>query len=84
MPQIVTGVPLNRALSKLGILSRAEATAAIRDGRVRIDGRLVRDPARVVVPQRVRVEVDGVARLPAGWRTIVSQAARRRDHPARP
>jgi 16S rRNA U516 pseudouridylate synthase RsuA-like enzyme len=37
-------VPLNRALSKLGILSRAQATDAIRAGRVRVDGRSVDDP----------------------------------------
>src|SRR5204863_2976372 len=29
-------VPLNRALSKLGVLSRAQATDAIREGRVRV------------------------------------------------
>ncbi|OLD14779.1 MAG: hypothetical protein AUJ01_13380 [Acidobacteria bacterium 13_1_40CM_3_65_5] len=30
---------VNRALSKLGILSRTQATDAIRAGRVRVDGR---------------------------------------------
>jgi 23S rRNA pseudouridine2605 synthase len=64
-------VPLNRALSKLGILSRAEATAAIRAGRVRVDGRTIVDPAADVIPERARIEVDGVARTRAAWRTIV-------------
>ncbi|PYR02524.1 MAG: pseudouridine synthase, partial [Acidobacteria bacterium] len=50
---------LNRALSKLGIVSRSQATNAIRAGRVRVDGRLVADPAQLVVPERVRITIDG-------------------------
>src|SRR5260221_8620027 len=64
-------VPLNRALSKLGILSRATATAAIRAGRVRVDGRIVHEPAFLVVPERVRIVVDGQRRRRAPWRTIL-------------
>ena len=67
----MSAVPLNRALSKLGILSRARATDAIREGRVRVDGRLVRDPLSSVVPERVRITVDGGVRVRAAWRTIV-------------
>lgn len=44
-------VTLPRALSKLGICSRAQAEAAIRDGRVRVNGRRVTDPTRRVVPE---------------------------------
>jgi len=64
-------VPLNRALSKLGILSRAQATDAIRAGRVKVDGHVVTDPATPVVPERVRIAVDGERRAPAAWRTIL-------------
>jgi 23S rRNA pseudouridine2605 synthase len=64
-------VALNRALSKLGILSRVQATAAIRAGRVRVDGRLVADPAHLVVPERARIVVDGAPRAQAAWRTIL-------------
>lgn len=64
-------VPLNRALSKLGILSRAQATGAIRAGRVRVDGHLVTDPATPVVPERVRITVDGERRSRVAWRTIL-------------
>jgi 23S rRNA pseudouridine2605 synthase len=64
-------VPLNRALSKLGILSRAQATDAIRAGRVRVDGCIVEDPARLVVPERARIAVDGERRTKAAWRTIL-------------
>jgi pseudouridine synthase len=67
----MNGVPLNRALSKLGILSRAEAGRAIRAGRVRVDGRIVVDPTASVVPETARIELDGrIERAPA-WRTIL-------------
>lgn len=64
-------VALARALSKLGILSRAQATAAIRAGRVRVDGILVRNPLAPVVPERARITVDDELRRRARWRTIV-------------
>jgi 23S rRNA pseudouridine2605 synthase len=64
-------VPLNRALSKLGILSRAQATAAIRAGRVRVDGRIIADPAHVVIPERARIAVDEAPQIRAAWRTIL-------------
>ena len=64
-------VALNRALSKLGILSRSQATAAILAGRVRVDGRVVREPAHPVVPERARLEVDEERRRPAAWRTLL-------------
>lgn len=64
-------VGLARALSKLGVLSRAEATAAIRAGRVRVDEAVVRDPRHPVVPERTRIAVDGEASRRAAWRTIL-------------
>src|SRR5262249_2680896 len=63
-------VPLNRALSKIGALSRALATQAIHDGRVTIGGRVVRDPLHPVVPERSRIALDGVAVVRDAWRRI--------------
>ena len=63
--------PLNRALSKLGILSRSQATEAIRGGRVRVDGRIVTEPLTAVVPERVRISVDEAPQARARWRTLV-------------
>ncbi len=82
-------VPLARALSKLGLLSRAEAIAAILDGRVRVDGRLVRDPGHRVVPERIRVSIDGAETARSTWRTIAFHKPRgvvttRRDPEGRP
>ena len=64
-------VALNRALSKLGILSRSQATEAIRAGRVRVDGRVVADPAHPVVPERARIAVDDQPRRRAAWRAVL-------------
>lgn len=82
-------VPLNRALSKLGILSRTQAVDAIRAGRVRVDGRIVRDPAYPIVPERARIGVDGAGQSRARWRTILLHKPRgvvttRRDPEGRP
>ena len=63
--------PLDRALSKLGILSRSQATEAIRSGRVRVDGRIVTEPLRPVVPERVRIAVDEAPQARAAWRTLL-------------
>lgn len=52
-------VPLERALSKLGLASRTEARALVRDGRVAVDGHPVTDPLFEVVPERARIEIDG-------------------------
>ncbi len=52
-------VSLARALSKLGLCSRTEALRWIAEGRVKVDGRLARDPAVRVDPDRTRIRVDG-------------------------
>jgi pseudouridine synthase len=62
---------LNRALSKMGVLSRAQATEAILAGRVTVAGHVVRNPLHPVVPERARIEVDGHAGRRAAWRTIL-------------
>ena len=61
---------LERALSKLGFATRSEARTLILEGRVRIDGRVVRDPARLVVPERIRVAIDGIGQQRAEPITI--------------
>jgi 23S rRNA pseudouridine2605 synthase len=64
-------VPLNRALSKLAIASRTEATRLIAAGRVRVDGRIATDPDMPVVPERVAVSVDGREASRAPWCLIL-------------
>lgn len=50
---------LARVLSKRGLCSRTQATACVREGRVRVNGRITRDPEYPVVADRDRIEVDG-------------------------
>ena len=52
-------VSLPRALSKLGFCSRTQAEALITEGRVRVDGRIVRNVTARVDPARARITVDG-------------------------
>ena len=52
-------VTLERALSKLGLATRSEARALVLAGRVAVDGRVVAEPLAPVVPERVRIALDG-------------------------
>jgi 23S rRNA pseudouridine2605 synthase len=52
-------VSLARALSKLGICSSAEGERLAAAGRIRVNGAVVRDPSKRVVPGRDAIEVDG-------------------------
>lgn len=53
-------VGLARVLSKRGVCSRTQAAQWIRDGRILVDGRAVRDPEYGVVGDHQRIAVDGV------------------------
>ncbi len=63
-------VSLDRALSKLGAASRAEARTLIAAGRVRLNGRVVNDPALPVVPETARLTIDGRNIRREVWRCI--------------
>ena len=82
-------VPLARALSKLGVSSRSEAIAQILDGRVALEGRVVRDPGHLVVPETARITVDGETARRGNWRLLMLHKTRgtvttRRDPDGRP
>jgi 23S rRNA pseudouridine2605 synthase len=64
-------VSLERALSKLGACSRAEARAAIRAGRVKVDGETALDPGAPVFPERAALELDGRRAARAPTRVLV-------------
>ncbi len=51
-------VSVARAMSKMGICSRSEAEHAVRDGRVRVNGRVVTDLRRRVVPETDKITLD--------------------------
>ncbi len=49
-----------RALSKLGVCSRADGVRLVEAGRVRVNGRVARDVALRVSPENDLIEIDGV------------------------
>lgn len=82
-------VRLDRALSKRGVASRAEAKRLIADGRVRVAGRIVRNAAHLVVPEQTEITVDDAKPATRAWRTIAFYKPRgvvttRRDPEGRP
>jgi 23S rRNA pseudouridine2605 synthase len=64
-------VSLERALSKLGLTSRKAARTLILDGRVSVDDRTVTSPTLRIVPEQVRISIDGTARTRSRALTIV-------------
>ncbi len=54
-------VSVPRALSKLGVCSRAQGVRLVEAGRVRINGRVVRDVNLRINPERDAIDVDGMA-----------------------
>lgn len=52
-------VPLERALSKLGLASRTEARRLIEEGSVKVHGSIERDPLREVNPGSAHIEIQG-------------------------
>jgi 23S rRNA pseudouridine2605 synthase len=51
---------LARALSKLGYCSRSQAARLIREGRVRLNGRVCRDPEHPAHSERDKIVVDSI------------------------
>ena len=62
-------VRLDRALSKRGLSSRAEAQRLIRAGQVAVSGLVVTDPAYLVA-EAATIAIDGKATTAAAWRTV--------------
>lgn len=63
-------VALERALSKLGAASRADARRAIRAATVRVNGRVVDDPLAAVSPEQDAITISGQRARRRDWRTI--------------
>lgn len=64
-------VPLERALSKLGIASRTDARALILAGRVRVHGKPCSDPLLQVTPETAHIEIDGFKALAVERKTFL-------------
>ena len=58
-------VSLARALSNLGVCTRSQGAHAVRDGRVRVNGKRVTDAALRVVPESAAITIDGAEAVAA-------------------
>jgi 23S rRNA pseudouridine2605 synthase len=64
-------VPLERALSKLGAASRSRTREWVLAGRLRVNGRIIRDPMHQVIPETDKFTVDGKPVIKDEWTTIM-------------
>ncbi len=64
-------VPLERALSKLGVASRAQTREWILAGRLQVNGQVVKDPWFPVVPETDQFVVDGKPMTKSAWCTVM-------------
>lgn len=62
---------LERALSKMGLASRSQTRAWILDGRLKVNGKTVRDPFYAVTPGRDKITLDGKEAHKKGPETIL-------------
>ncbi len=52
-------VHLERALSKLGVASRRQTKQWIEEGLIAVNGRVIKDPAFLVVPEKAQITING-------------------------
>jgi 23S rRNA pseudouridine2605 synthase len=71
LPKQPGRVPLERAFSKLGLASRTQARQWIAEGRVTVDGKRAVDPLAMVIPEKIRIALDGQALGKTAWRVLM-------------
>jgi len=54
-------VPLERALSKLGIASRSQTKQWINAGLIAVNGSVIKDPSFLLIPEKARITINGRA-----------------------
>jgi len=64
-------VPLERALSKLGVASRSQTIKWIAAGLIAVDGRVIKDKNFLVVPEKAKITVQGKRVAKASNRTVI-------------
>jgi 23S rRNA pseudouridine2605 synthase len=66
-----TKITLDRVASRFGISSRTDSRKAIVEGRVKVNGRTVRDPDIWVDPEKDAIQLDGAKLKPARKRYLL-------------
>lgn len=69
--KILGKVPLERALSKLGLASRTQTREWILAGRLKVNGKIVKDPLFPVIPENDKFVLDGTPLRKTEWQTIL-------------
>jgi 23S rRNA pseudouridine2605 synthase len=64
-------VSLERALSKLGLMSRTQTREYILAGRLTVNGRIICDPMFAVVPETAQFALDGKPLQKTSWQAIM-------------
>lgn len=64
-------IRLHKYMATCGVASRRACERMMQEGRVRVDGAVVREPGATVDPARQRVEVDGRPIQPAAFRYLM-------------
>ncbi len=64
-------VPLERALSKLGLFSRSQTRKLILDGRLKVNNKTIRDPQHLVTPEKEKFILDGKSLERVSWQAIM-------------
>lgn len=62
---------LHKFMAECGVASRRACEKIIQEGRVTVDGAIIRELGVSVDPKRQRVEVDGIAIRPAAFRYLI-------------
>ncbi|MCX5678964.1 MAG: pseudouridine synthase [Candidatus Omnitrophica bacterium] len=59
MSSAINKFALERALSKMGVASRSQTREWILEGRLKVNGKTVKDPLRIVLPGKDKITLDG-------------------------
>ena len=64
-------VALERALSKMGLASRAQTRAWILDGKLKVNGKIIKDPLYLVTPEKDKFVLNGQPLRKSSLKTIM-------------
>ena len=64
-------VALERALSKMGLASRAQTRAWILDGKLKVNGKIIKDPLYLVIPEKDKFVLNGQPIRKSSLKTIM-------------
>jgi len=64
-------VALERALSKMGLASRSQTRKWILDGKLKVNGKIIKVPFYLVVPEKDKFVLDGLLLKRSSWQAVM-------------